>query len=382
MDVDGAKEEGKPQQASEEGGSKPSTPGLISSRSWIQLGTNGKRSAAAEAEAEAAKQASGSKSVSRAFYTNSNYYVFLRLFQILYDRFNVLREIGPECQKKAQYEQQMASAASKLGMRPQPSALKAFDLQTTDYYTVFLDLVDQYLQGQLETNQFDEAMRVMYNTSAYRILTVDKVVQAIAKNMQHLISDSKCVDILELFTTLPAVHEQSPLRSHIAYRMKVETLVGADDHVFRVDYIYDARTMTIQLLRREDITLDEAVTEEERWAYYVDSYVLFEPTEGVPRLQQARARPYLPRHLHADEREYVVSSRSNLEIKIAVNTYKLCFLTGTEDIYINHTRRAVLADDAAKGAYAEQWAGRTERWESWVAREHEASGAELVEWWK
>ncbi|KAJ1738027.1 hypothetical protein LPJ58_007323, partial [Coemansia sp. RSA 1591] len=300
------------------------------------------------------------KNVSRAFYTNSNYYVFLRLFQILYERFNKLRELGPECQSRAIQAHQAQSVATKLGLRQQVDVLKPYDLEHTDYYSIFLELVDQFLQGQLESNSFDEAMRVMYGINAYRILTVDKVVQAASKNIQTLVSDARCIDILELFTALPAVHEQSPLRSHIAYRMKVEALVGADEHVFRVDYLYDSQTMTMQLLRREDVTLDEAVTEEERWAYYVDSYVLFEPTEGVPQLHGDRPRPYLRRHLHADECDYVISSRSNLEIKIAVNTYKLCFLTGTEDIYANHSRRArVASDEAAKAACEEQWEGRT-----------------------
>ncbi|KAJ2765691.1 hypothetical protein IWQ56_003996, partial [Coemansia nantahalensis] len=267
---------------------------------------------------------------------------------------------------------------------------KAYDMERTEYYAVFLEVVDQFLQGQLDANTFEEAVRFMYGINAYRILTVDKVVQAIAKNIQSLVSDARSIDILELFTSLPPVHEQSPLRSHIAYRMKVEALVGADEHVFRVDYIYESQTMTIQLLRREDITLDEAVTEEERWAYYVDSYVLFEPTEGVPQLQQSRPRPYLRRHLHADECDYVISSRSNLEIKIAVNTYKLCFLTGTEDTYANHTRRAQLAGDAAaKAACDEQWGARAARWHSWLEQEHgrqqqaAAPGdQQLNEWWK
>ncbi|KAJ2610085.1 hypothetical protein EV177_004146 [Coemansia sp. RSA 1804] len=370
--------------------SKPSTPGLISSRSWIQIGLSNRDASATPALNIPAK------SMSRAFYTNSNYYVFLRLFQILYERFDRLRELGPEYQNKAIMMQQGQSAATKLGLRPQLDILKQYDLEHTDYYTIFLELVDQFLQGQLDTNVFEEAMRVMYGINAYKILTVDKVVQAISKNIQHLISDTRCVDILELFTTLPPVHEQSPLRSHIAYRMKVEALVGADEHVFRIDYIYDSQTMTIQLLRREDITLDEAVTEEERWAYYVDSYVLFEPTEGVPRLQQSRPRPYLPRHLHADEGDYVISSRSNLEIKIAVNTYKLCFLTGTEDIYANHTRRAALhSKPALKKAYEEQWDARTRRWHELVKEKTEGSGdgdgnaqdgtaatEALTEWWK
>ncbi|KAJ2846753.1 hypothetical protein GGI22_006163, partial [Coemansia erecta] len=245
-----------------ENDSKPSTPGLISSRSWIQLGLGNRDASATPALSTAAK------SMSRAFYTNSNYYVFLRLFQILYERFNRLRELGPEYQNKVIMMHQAQSAATKLGLWPQLDVLKQYDIEQTDYYTIFLELVDQFLQGQLETNAFEEAMRVMYGIHAYKILTVDKVVQAISKNIQHLISDSKCIDILDLFTSIPPVHEQSPLRSHIAYRMKVEALVGADEHVFRVDYIYDSQTMTIQLLRREDITLDEAVTEEERWAYY------------------------------------------------------------------------------------------------------------------
>ncbi|KAJ2807057.1 hypothetical protein H4R20_001441 [Coemansia guatemalensis] len=371
-----------------EEGSKPSTPGLISSRSWIQIGSAARDPSAAPSIGTTAK------SVSRAFYTNSSYYVFLRLFQVLYERFNRLRELGPECQAKVIQAHQSQSVATKLGLRPELDVLKPYDLEQTEYYSIFLELVDQFLQGQLETNSFDEAMRVMYGINAYKILTVDKVVQAISKSIQHLINDTRCIDILELFTTLPPVHEQSPLRSHIAYRMKVEALVGADEHVFRVDYIYDSQTMTIQLLRREDITLDEAVTEEERWAYYVDSYVLFEPTEGVPQLLQLRPRPYLRRHLHADECDYVISSRSNLEIKIAVNTYKLCFLTGTEDIYANHTRRAQLATDkAAQSACKERWATRTQKWHEWLQNEHqqrlgdvrdnsEEQPEQLSEWWK
>ncbi|KAJ2360483.1 hypothetical protein IW150_007486 [Coemansia sp. RSA 2607] len=146
--------------------------------------------------------------------------------------------------------------------------------------------------------------------------------------------------------------------------------------------------MAIQLLRREDITLDEAVTEEERWAYYVDSYVLFEPTEGVGRPAQSRPRPYLSRHLHPDECDYAISSRSNLEIKIAVNTYKLCFLTGTEDIYANHTRRALLRDSSVKDAYDSQWSTRASRWQDLIAQEHrehqerDDDSTQLTEWWK
>ncbi|KAJ1886469.1 hypothetical protein LPJ66_009614, partial [Kickxella alabastrina] len=109
--------------------------------------------------------------------------------------------------------------------------------------------------------------------------------------------------------------------------------------------------------------------------------------------------------------DYVISSRSNLEIKIAVNTYKLCFLTGTEDIYANHSRRAKLlllplqgekeeegesvasasalnaSAVAARKAYDEAWSERTGKWHEWVAQEHAEhkdsdEESALVEWWK
>ncbi|KAJ2028516.1 hypothetical protein IWW57_002114, partial [Coemansia sp. S610] len=92
-------------------GSKPSSPGRISSRSWIQIGP------ANNWDASTSLSSSGlpAKSMSRAFYTNSSYYLFMRLFQILYERFNRLRELGPECQNKATQAQQAQSVANKLG---------------------------------------------------------------------------------------------------------------------------------------------------------------------------------------------------------------------------------------------------------------------------
>ncbi|KAJ2843284.1 hypothetical protein J3B02_005311, partial [Coemansia erecta] len=61
----------KSQPASDGSASKPSTPGLISSRSWIQIGSSKRDTSAAPT------LSSFGKNVSRAFYCNSNYYVFI-----------------------------------------------------------------------------------------------------------------------------------------------------------------------------------------------------------------------------------------------------------------------------------------------------------------
>jgi histone deacetylase complex regulatory component SIN3 len=49
----------------------------------------------------------------------------------------------------------------------------------------------------------------------------------------------------------------------------------------RFEWDDELRRLGIQLLNKEDLTLDQATTREEQWAYYVDSYYMHADTEGV-----------------------------------------------------------------------------------------------------
>lgn len=91
--------------------------------------------------------------------------------------------------------------------------------------------------------------------------------------------------------------------------------------------------MCIQLLSKNDYTLDTAISSEEKWGYYIDSYVLLTPTEGV----LASGFPtFLKRNLPSlipDEPPQDIITRSGLEVKICINTYKIFFVNSTEDYF-------------------------------------------------
>lgn len=91
--------------------------------------------------------------------------------------------------------------------------------------------------------------------------------------------------------------------------------------------------MTIQLLSKNDYTLDTAISSEEKWGYYIDSYVLLTPTEGVlPSNFPTFLKRNLPEHI-PDEPPQDIITHSGLEVKICINTYKIFFVDTTEDFF-------------------------------------------------
>jgi hypothetical protein len=96
----------------------------------------------------------------------------------------------------------------------------------------------------------------------------------------------------------------------------------------------ELRRLGIQLLNKEDLTLDQATTREEQWAYYVDSYYMHADTEGVPT--DMLAPPWLrrsaPSHLPSEQSQVL----NELQVKICLNTYKLFYLVNTEDALVRN----------------------------------------------
>jgi len=142
------------------------------------------------------------------------------------------------------------------------------------------------------------------------------------------------------------LREKTTPREQIIYRIQVEGIVGQDDHLHRFEWVRklpvtqltsqddELRRLGIQLLNKEDLTLDQATTREEQWAYYVDSYYMHADTEGVPT--DMLAPPWLrrsaPSDLHSDQAQVL----NELQVKICLNTYKLFYLVNTEDALVRN----------------------------------------------
>jgi len=140
------------------------------------------------------------------------------------------------------------------------------------------------------------------------------------------------------------LREKTTPREQIIYRIQVEGIVGQDDHLHRFEWVQthsvdttnsqddELRRLGIQLLNKEDLTLDQATTREEQWAYYVDSYYMHADTEGVPT--DMLAPPWLRRSAPSDLPSEQAQVLNELQVKICLNTYKLFYLVNTEDALV------------------------------------------------
>ncbi|PVV03578.1 hypothetical protein BB560_001943 [Smittium megazygosporum] len=383
---------------------------------------------------------------SRVFYCNSSVFVFIRLFETLYSRLETIKQTQKSELYKYRDNNNKTKSTNTLNLAYVPESLMGYDLSTIEYYEVIKRLIIKLLNGQLDSSSFEDSARYLFGIKAYLLLTVDKVISLVTKQLQLIVNEPKCTDLINLFLEM-GVTNKSNLREYISYRTKSQNIIGESELVFRFDYLSKLQALTIQLLKQEDSTLDMNLSMEDKWAYYVDSYILYEPTEGIPEAkkifyifiqkskegseqsdsldskilgtnsldstgkseslnsgEEANApaeeqgsapakggqsplpdkpeselsspstnaiseyfpiQPYLSRNLKnvsTDEREFVVFCNSELEIKIPVNTYKLCFLTGSQDTYVNASRRSEYKGPDKLKLYEESIKSRNEKW--------------------
>jgi C-terminal domain of Sin3a protein len=184
--------------------------------------------------------------------------------------------------------------------------------------------------------------------------------------------------------------ERTSTREQIVYRSKVESVLVPEDHLFRFEWVPskntplltdqddELRRLGIQLLNKEDLTLDQATTREEQWAYYVDSYYMHSNTEGIPA--EMLTAPWLRRSLYPNEKltDPADVNASDLQVKICLNTYKLFYLCDTEDAFLRNTADRTVKptkwnyNRATRKADGKKWT-----WEGHMTKEAEDEKAAL-----
>lgn len=80
----------------------------------------------------------------------------------------------------------------------------------------------------------------------------------------------------ELFALLvrDRANEVTSTKQQIAYRSQAEVVLGPEENLYRMEFIASRDIVAVQLLGKEDLTIDDAVTVEDKWRQYVDSYAL------------------------------------------------------------------------------------------------------------
>ncbi|CAI2174413.1 5664_t:CDS:10 [Funneliformis geosporum] len=305
------------------------------------------------------------------FFGNNAFYCFFRFLQMLFSRLEQMKE-GAQEKASNSLNKAQNDAATDLGIqnnRLDPEI--DMDLNHGDPYTVMIELIEKQFDGDMELPTFEESLRYIYGTKAYIMFTVDKLVQNMTKQMQMLVSDAKSNTLINLFENNKQQQEQSSVRSHIMYQLHANNTIGYDEHTYRIDYDKEGNFLTI-LLSGRDYTLGSAVSSEEKWAYYMYSYMSLNPTEGVSAKTD---RPFLKRNLPSVEgSERIlpnVLTRNGLEIKICINSYHVFFVNNTEDSF----RR--LSPSVSPTKLRHDTLRRKDLWNRWLGSRNDTDSMEM-----
>lgn len=70
-------------------------------------------------------------------------------------------------------------------------SLPAVDVDVEDYYSIFLEMVRNLLDGNMEPAQYEDSLREMFTIHAYTAFTMDKLIQNIVRQVirSHLLME-------------------------------------------------------------------------------------------------------------------------------------------------------------------------------------------------
>ncbi|OXB44336.1 hypothetical protein B1J92_E02475g [Nakaseomyces glabratus] len=292
-------------------------------------------------------------------FANTNIYIFFRHLVTLYERLSEVKQINDEINKEIK-SRRVTTFAKDLGLISTQLSELGLDFNSSDAYQQLLTLSKRLIEGDIEHQWFEESIRQAYNNRAFKLYTIDKVVQSFVKHAHTLISDSKTSEIMLLFenqrnNTLTTTKDQ------ILYRIQCRSHMSSTENMFRIEYKREKRHASIQYIALDDLTLKTAKSPEEAWNYYVTSYSLSNPTEGVPH--ENLEVPFLEKVIEFDQ-EYSKDngnnstyslagiSKSNLHIDIDREKYNLILQGGSSDVYSRATiqKYPIVASDESRAA--------------------------------
>ncbi|XP_017053877.1 uncharacterized protein LOC108096633 isoform X2 [Drosophila ficusphila] len=208
------------------------------------------------------------------FFANNNWYLFLRLHAILCDRLHVMYERARllAIEEERCRANRRESTATALRLKPKP------EIQVEDYYPTFLDMLKNVLDGNMDSNTFEDTMREMFGIYAYISFTLDKVVSNAVRQLQYCVTERAALDCVELFATEQrrgctgglCRDAHKTFEREMSYQRKAESILN-DENCFKV-YIYkiDCR-VTIELLDSEPEELDKpAALKAQKFSKYVE----------------------------------------------------------------------------------------------------------------
>uniref|UniRef100_A0A671PU74 Paired amphipathic helix protein Sin3b n=1 Tax=Sinocyclocheilus anshuiensis TaxID=1608454 RepID=A0A671PU74_9TELE len=356
-------------------------PDLFFARRGELSETEERRRCTSPQKAEHQKELDG---VYNLFFVNNNWYFFLRLHQTLCSRLlkvyrqaerQLLEHRAEQNRERLLMGEGRREKANDLAMElrlKQPS-----EVELEEYYPAFLDMVRSLLDGNLESTQYEDTLREMFTIHAYIGFTIDKLIQNIVRQLQHLVSDEVCLQVTELYL---AERKRGAAGGNLSsqcvraaweasYQWKAERVM-AEENCFKVMLIQNKGQVTLmmELLDTEEAQGDDPL-DIQSLSHYMEQYI---GTESVcSQTEGYYFKPvFLPRNLRHFRgwqlkqveamrcrrewhRKMGVETAGNLDCRFKLNTHKMVFVMNSEDYM--YRRGALHRVAQAQHEHFEQW---------------------------
>lgn len=238
------------------------------------------------------------------FYIDDKWYCFLRLHHILCQRLGSIYERSKTliAEEEKERKDRKESTAIALRLKPRskfkaindlvedssyvdqlipfsfPLTLKTDDIEVEDYFPVFVDMIKQLLDGNLESNQFEDMLRDMFGIYAYVAFTMDKVVQNLVRQLQHMVGDESSQQCTNLFldelknnaTGGSCATAQTRANQEANYLKRAEQLLE-DENCYKATIYKNESKLTIELLDTESPDGSDNEDAEEKWSNYMNN---------------------------------------------------------------------------------------------------------------
>lgn len=290
------------------------------------------------------------------FFVNNNWYLFFRLHQILCERLYKIYTYSVKIAAEEAQCRKDRKESTAIALR-----LKApSEIEPEEYYPYFLEMVKSLLDGNLESTQYEDQLREMYGIHAYIAFTMEKLVQNLVRQMQHIVQDEVCLRITALHQEerkngatggrVATVHQRSVKET--AYHKKAEQSLS-EENCFRIVIFKKECRLTFELMDTEHEQSDDPI-EVERWSEYVEKYVSKDDTLSDDLKEHLNRKPvFLPRNVRQwrrhqknqksrsdTEMEEIPGSPKqsteemdildNTECKFNVNSFKIVYVVNSE----------------------------------------------------
>ncbi|KAJ1563539.1 Transcriptional regulatory protein sin3, partial [Cladochytrium tenue] len=153
--------------------------------------------------------------------------------------------------------------AVELGLQSTEPFADSMVPNVKDRYTELTRAIFEFIDGKLEAPEFEEKCRSLFGKFGYLMFTIDKVLLAIIKQLQTIISDNRNFSFVDLYFKDRDRKVSSPHKENV-YRVMAENYLSEDEMLYRFEYIVQSKVLTIAQLTKDDPISDDSASTEER----------------------------------------------------------------------------------------------------------------------